>query len=140
MSTVTTLLLLPPIDKLDRERALAWLEEDGPQLLSLVRVGFGMPGPRGHFDTLSWDIDRMLRACAQVLRSGAAVTVVREHEPEPNGVGDFENGAEDLERLMVATYKIENLHHQAPVMAILAEELGARRAMIEAAREHEGSA
>ena len=139
MSTETTLLLLPPIE-LTAERALTWLEEDGPQLLSLVRVGFGMPGPRGHFDTLSWDIDRMLQACAQVLRSGAAVTVVREHEPEPNGVGDFENGAEDLERLMVATYKIENPDHQVPVMAILATELGARRAMIEAAREHEGRA
>jgi hypothetical protein len=84
----------------------------------------------------------MLEACAQALRSGSAVRVERMHdEPETDGgVGDFENGAEDLERLMVAVYKIENPDHQAPVMAILATELGARRAMIEAAREHEGSA
>lgn len=136
-----TLLLLPPIDKLDRERALAWLENDGPDLLSLVIAGFGTPGPRRPFMNLASDLGRMLEACAQALRSREAVRIEREHEPEDDGVvGDFENGIDDLERLMAAVYKIENSNHRTPLMAILATELGARRAMIEAAREHEGGA
>jgi hypothetical protein len=63
------------------------------------------------------------------------------HEPEGDGgVGDFENGIDDLERLMAAVYRMDHSDQRTPVMAILAAELGARRAMVEAAREAEGPA
>lgn len=131
-----TLLLLPPIEKLDRERALAWLEDEGPQLLGLVITGYATPGPRRPFENLAFDLAQMLRACAQALRSGEAVRVEREHGPQDDGgVGDFESGIDDLERLIAAVYRMDHADQQTPVMKILAGELGARRAMIAAARE-----
>jgi hypothetical protein len=140
-SRPTALLVLPPIEKLDRERALAWLENDGPQLLGLVITGYGIPGPRQPFMNLANDLARMLEVCAQALRSGAPVRVERMHEPEGDGgVGDFEGGIDDLERLIAAVYRMDHSDQRTPVMAILAQELGARRAMIEATREREGGA
>ena len=137
-NTTTPLLLLPPWEKLDREAALRWLEEDGPQLLGLVITGYTTPGPRRPFQNLAYDVARMLEACVLALRGGEPVRVRREHEPE--GLGDFENGIDDLEQLIAAVYRMVNSDERAPVMGILAQELGARRAMLEAAREREGSA
>jgi hypothetical protein len=135
MIQAISLLLLPPIEKLDRERALVWLEEAGPQLLGLVIEGYATPGPRRAFANLAGDLAQMLEACAHAVRSGEAVRVERMHELEAEGVGDFEHGIDDLERLIAAAYRMNHSDQRTAVVAILAEELGARRAMVEARRE-----
>jgi hypothetical protein len=78
----------------------------------------------------------MVEACAMALRGGR-VRVDRDHEPESaGGVGDFEVGMRDLELLIAFGEDVYEVSKHA--LAILAGELGARRAMVERAQGEGG--
>jgi len=124
-----TMSHLPPCEKLTPERALAWLEHDAE---SLIQVAGGaceladVENVRGGFAVLLNDIGSMVRACGLVLRTGGTLCVRRSEVWDPRGDQLAEMLAYLTSDLPDADMPGDGVH----AIAILAEELGARRALV----------
>ena len=127
-----TMSHLPPCEKLTPERALAWLEHDAESLIQVAGTACELAdvdNARGGFAVLLNDIGSMVRACGLVLRTGETVCVRRSEIWDRRG-----DQLAEMLAYLTGLVLSDAAPDGARAIALLAEELGARRAMVEVQR------